>query len=461
LPHSSSARSPSARSLPIPLVSRVGLRLSRWPLPPKTLAAPSEVVATIAAASDGGSWEQAGREAAVLRLEVDGRYSQHLVLTRSGEDAEYRVVLGRLDAGPHRLTITHDPTRSARGISGSSVSRVALLPIVEGDASFAGIAHAPIIHARPGSLERFSDVPLVMWHESEPTPRGIRLRYSVVFSNEDGGTPPDRLMATWGRVTDIEYVYGVELDAGGRVLAAELQGQDHQLLSFAGRREAEHALLHVVTENNMLADRGEAGVRFAPAPVPFDLAGVSREAIMDAQPWIYRVSAQEVRREGRVDAQAAPGSGRIPDPRRFVTVEACAVTEDATLGFAVGIGNAGERRWYASDAGLPHFRIARSAHQFPNGCFRGAVAIPQSTGAADLRAIRFSAFARAPAEAGRPPEKGRARLRRVNAVFLLTEQDTPGPSVLSWQGDVELLADGPPYEIPVKAEPPAPSPETR
>ena len=41
---------------------------------------------------------------------------------------------------------------------------------------------------------------------------GTRLRYSVVFSNEDGGTPADRLLATWGRLTDIEYVYGVELD---------------------------------------------------------------------------------------------------------------------------------------------------------------------------------------------------------------------------------------------------------
>ncbi len=49
---------------------------------------------------------------------------------------------------------------------------------------------------------------------------GRRLRYSVVFSNEDGGTPPDRLMATWGRLTDLEYVYGVELDADGRIAAA-------------------------------------------------------------------------------------------------------------------------------------------------------------------------------------------------------------------------------------------------
>ena len=52
----------------------------------------------------------------------------------------------------------------------------------------------------------------LMWYEMVPTPRGWQFRYSVIFSNEDGGTATDRLMATWGRTTDIEFVYGVEVD---------------------------------------------------------------------------------------------------------------------------------------------------------------------------------------------------------------------------------------------------------
>ena len=39
------------------------------------------------------------------------------------------------------------------------------------------------------------------------------------FTNEDGGTPTDRLMAIWGRTTDIEYLYSVEVDAKGAILA--------------------------------------------------------------------------------------------------------------------------------------------------------------------------------------------------------------------------------------------------
>lgn len=44
------------------------------------------------------------------------------------------------------------------------------------------------------------------------------LEYSLVWSNEDGGTDTPALMARWGRSTDIEWIYRVEVDqAGNRV----------------------------------------------------------------------------------------------------------------------------------------------------------------------------------------------------------------------------------------------------
>lgn len=83
---------------------------------------------------------------------------------------------------------------------------------------------------------------------------------------------------------------------------------------------------------------------------------------MDAEPWTYAVSAREVRREGRVAADARPGSKKVPDPRRFATLEACAETRDATLAFSVGLRDGvGGLRWFDSDARLPEFRIAGRA----------------------------------------------------------------------------------------------------
>ena len=95
------------------------------------------------------------------------------------------------------------------------------------------------MYQRPEYVGRFTDVPVFMWYETEATPRGTRYRYSVIFTNEDGGTPADRLMATWGRTTDIEYVYSVEVDAAGTILEHDYQGPESR--SAAVSRHARSA----------------------------------------------------------------------------------------------------------------------------------------------------------------------------------------------------------------------------
>ena len=367
------------------------------------LQRPAEAVAVIDAACERCDWAVRGREAAVLALSLDGAPSQHLVLSR-GSRAEYRVLLGALGEGEHRLALSLDPRWSARETGAVRVEGVSVEAVAAEDPRHEALAHAPILHTRRGSLDRFSDAPLVGWVEAFPAPDGGReLRYSVVFSHEDGGTPLDRLMATWGRATDIELVYTVDLDAAGRVRRAEYQGKDHVTTPFAGRREASHPVLYVVTRNNMVSDRGPATPRAALAPLPFSLDGVSREAVMDAQPWTYQVSAVEVRREGLVRDGARPGSKRIPDPRRFVFLEACARVSDARLAFDVALRRAdGALRWYASDAGRPDFRVARS------GCFRAGVALPPEASAGDVAALRLRAHTRA-------PRRGRRRCRAARA----------------------------------------------
>jgi hypothetical protein len=365
--------------------------------------------------------------------------------------APYRVLLGRVTPGEHEVRVAPDATLGARGAAAAAVATGGVRTFARDTPEFEALAHAPFLQARPGSVERFSDLPLVAWYETSATAHGRRLRYSVVFSNEDGGTPPDRLMATWGRLTDIEYVYGVEVAPDGARTLSEFQGREHRILPFEGTREAAHPVLHVVTDNNMVDVRGGSAVRVAPVPAAFDLTATSREAVMDAEPWTYRVSAQEARREGRVDDRARPGSKRVPDPRRFATLEACAPAQDAVLAFEVGVRTDAGLRWYASDGGRADFRIARTAVHFPNGCFRGAVALPAGTGASEIAALRVRAHTRRPRKGERalPKGSGRARLTSVNRLFLLDAEDTPGPDLLTWRGDAPLAADGAPYEIAI------------
>ena len=211
------------------------------------LERPAEAVAVITASCERCDWAVRGREAAVLALSLDGVPSQHLVLAR-GARGEYRALLGALGEGEHRLALSLDPRWSARGSGAVRVESVSVEAVAAEDPRHEALAHAPIVHTRKGSLDRFSDAPLVAWVEALPAADGGReLRYSIVFSHEDGGTPLDRLMATWGRATDIELVYAVELDASGRVRRAEYQGKDHVTTPFAGRREGSHPVLYVVT----------------------------------------------------------------------------------------------------------------------------------------------------------------------------------------------------------------------
>jgi len=411
---------------------------------------PSEVVATLTAACERCDWGQPGREAAALVLSVDGKYSQHLILSRGASPADYRVALGGLAAGRHELRIHLDRAASAKQVGRVAVERARFALVPEDGREHAMLAYAPVLHARPDTLERFTDLPLLMWCERETIPGGYRLRYSVIFSNEDGGTPIDRLMATWGRSTDIEYVYSAELDEAGKLAGEEFQGKEHKLLPFRGPHEGTHPLEWVVTDNNMVGDHGDTNRRYALVPEIFDLTEVSREAVMDAHPWTYRVSAEEARREGRVAEDARPGTGKIPDPRRFATLEACGEVHDAALSFALGAaGPGGETRWYESDGGLPRFRIARS------GCFRSAVALPPGE-AERLVALRVRANTRPPQE-GEPPlpaGAGRARLTRINKLFVLGEDDEPEESRYAWTGEADLVAEGPPLERPLRPNAP-------
>ena len=410
------------------------------------LAHAAEAVAVVRASCERCDWGVPGREAAVLKLSLDGSHSQHLVLAR-GVSGEYRVLLGALGEGEHRLVLALDARRSARGTGAVRVEDVRVVAVATDDPGHEALAHAPIVHTRKGSLERFSDAPLVAWVEAFPAADGgHELRYSIVFSHEDGGTPLDQLMATWGRATDIELVYAVELDATGRVRRAEYQGKDHVTKTFAGRREGSHPVLYVVTRNNMLSDRGPATPRIALAPLPFALDSVAREAVMDAQPWTHQLSAAEVRREGRVADGARPGSKRIPDPRRFAFLEACASLSDTRLAFDVALRRpGGVLQWYASDAGRPAFRVARS------GCFRAAVALPRGAAASDVEALRLRAHTRPPrrGEVPLPRGAGAARIERVNLLYGLGKDDRPGPSLFSWTGSSELTPDGLPLELPL------------
>ncbi len=404
-----------------------------------------EAVLTITARCNGCDWRIRGREAAVLKLTVNGIYSQHLVLSRGERPVAYSVLLGHLQPGAHVLVIERDRERSAVSAGDVTIAGVSVRMYSDGMPEHTWLAHAPFVYARPGSVERFSDIPLFMYVE-EVAPASRRYAYTVIFSHEDGGTPTDRLMATWGRSTDIEYIYGVTVSENEEGHHEEFQGADHAILPFKGTRVGSHPLLWVSTVNNMVSDTGPAdAVRFAPAPQFVHLADTSREKVMDDNPWLYSLMTAELYREGRIDPNAAAGSGKVADPRRFGVIEACGAVRDATLAFDLGVeAPNGATVWHASEGGDARFRIMRG------GCFRSAVPLPENTSVTAIKAVRVRAYTRPPrnGEAPLPAGTGEVELQRLNSVFMLDADFEPVRSDLTWTGSLQLRGESPPQVIP-------------
>ena len=268
------------------------------------------------------------------------------------------------------------------------------------------------------------------------------LQDTVIFTNEDGGTPTDRLMATWGRTTDIEFVYGLTTPDGHE----EMQAEGHKWVAFNGPREGTHPILWVSTTNNMVADHGAEGVvRFAPAPQLVSLAGTSREHVMDENAWMYAVTSAEMAREHRLVPRAMAGSGTIVDPRRYVTLEACAQVQDARLAFDVGVKHAGgDTTWLPTDTD-PRFRIERG------GCFRCSSPLPTGVTASDVTGLRIRAYARAPAAGKSPLPAPSVTLNAVTTLFILNDQYLPTPLGLTWNGALNVRTDGTATSIPIQS----------
>ena len=281
--------------------------------------------------------------AAAADIIVNGVRDQTVVVTPGARVPSYAALLGPLAKGSHEVRI--EPSTLWNWPAGLRLTQPSVQVVAEGDKQVDILSNAPAIGVRPDTIGMASDLPLWMYVE-DVTGNGTRwLKYSVIFSNEDGGTPAAALMARWGRTTDIELAYEVEL-RDGRVVQGRYQGPDHRVIPKA-RLEVRPPLLLVSTLNNMFLDRGHpaAVVRLVPEVVQLDRR--TRESVMDDHPWIYRVMAREL---------ASERPEWVADPRDYVYVDM--KLESRGAGIAVGSRAVdGTTRW--SDRGRAELIVSR------------------------------------------------------------------------------------------------------
>ena len=386
----------------------------------KKFSAPaeSEALLDLTASAPGTSWRERGAEAAVATIFLDGQYHQDVILFAGAREFTYQLMLGRVGKGEHSLRVEYNRKHSAARATNIKIVEAKVATIDRAHPDFLPIARAPIIYARPDTIGKFSDIPLLAYFELDRAKTDGRFVYTAIFSNEDGGTQTTALMARWGRTTDIEWVCETRTVEG--TTSVNFQGANHQDSRFAGKFEADHPLMFVTTVNNNFSDHGQSEMRFAPRPIAFDTRNASREEVMDRHPWTYQVMADEMIREEKITQERKPGQ-LINDLRNYVYFDLSSNQTAAALSVAVKLK--GDPIWRASDWGIANYRIDRS------GNFRTTALLPGRARLEDIERIvarcDVKGDPRTRPELSQVPSAS-CDLRSVNKIFVLNDDYQPG-----------------------------------
>jgi hypothetical protein len=407
------------------------------------------------ASAPGTDWGSPGHESAVLDIAVDGRTVANVVTFAGAQPFTYRSALGRVAAGRHTVTVRFDPEKSPPAVEQAKVRDLApsVAPADDLVARYAPILYGRNLPEIAGAYENnHTDVPLLGYHTSSADAAGNRtIEYTVVWSNEDGGTNTPALMARWGRTTDIEWIYRVTVDAQGRRLSDAYQAANHATLPFDGVREADHPLLQTATANNntsAVTDPAQSsGYRFALDTSGVLPAGRAREVEMDLHPWSYQIMAKEMTREGKVEQPGTADTPAMSDQRNYLFAEvkksttypAAPPAPGTWAGTALQVQVRSDARWYASNHDVPDWSIQRDDPAATT------VELPPGTTAADVRAVRAVAVP-VGTNGAPPPSDYRIDVTAINRGFMLTPDDLPGDSFLGWQG-VQTLTPSRPAAI--------------
>ncbi len=402
---------------------------------PFQLDAPAEVVAEVELSAPGSEWGRAGKEAAMAVLTLDNTRTQHIMTFMGQARHTYSVFLGPVEKGTHELKIDRHPDWSARGVQ-LLVHKVTFRQYTPADADYAAVANAPIIHARPNTIGKFTDIPLLMYCERLPDGS---LQYSVIFSNEDGGTSTRGLMARWGRVTDIEYVYQVWPDKSGQPARTLIQTRGHKDVEFRGKRDGLHPLLTVVTDNNMVSDETPTAIRYQQMPIVTSLKNCSRECVMDEYPFTYSLSAHELEREGKLRKFGAVEGQKISAPENYLVVEMRLLNKEARV--AVLVRLADDNFYRMSNLGAHELAIERS------GWARTAIELPPATQPGQVAEIALQCLPETKTEGA-----GSCRIDAISRIFFLNAQQRPDTNLWRPRNDRGpwVLAPGQVRVIPVR-----------
>lgn len=336
------------------------------PAAPPATPVTGQGIVRLMLAAPGTDWGANTPSSVVADVSVDGGATQQIVLFNGATPFVYAGGLGTLTSGPHTVKVAVDAAQSVPG-SGPASIRIHDVELLVADASnprYDTLRYAPIVWGR--STSALHDTPLVEYGSTSPSGGGTTSSYTLTFSHEDTGTAfiPFLESSVWGRMTDIESFFTMTADSSGTptsgtfLSGATPDDYPDTLNAIAEPTDTyttgvwdqgTHGVLRVATGNNDFSQNGTTAFRFRPVPVPAPGPGQPREAVMDTNPWTYRISGEEVAR-WYTNFTTDPSAPEQGDVRQYAYVQ-FDTTGTGVDHLAVDIRLAGDDTWYANDFG--------------------------------------------------------------------------------------------------------------
>jgi hypothetical protein len=352
-------------------------------------------------AAPGTSWSNKKHAAVVVDVSVAKAPTQQIVCFAGSRAFTYAAVFGTLTTGPHRVRIAIDSHLSTAG-AGPRIKVVAarLTVVPAGNPSYLAMRYAPVVFGRPDTAS--SDTPLLTYAEVTGVPGAPvgtkHIAYTTIWSKEDAGTSfvPFLEWGEWGRMADITQTVALDVTPAGKVLDATYNSCGcqapfpdnrtsplEQTMPFEGTAEGTHLMVLNASGNDYQSDTGTSAFRMEQAPVPGPAPGAARETVMDANPWTYRITAEELSR-WYSDGSTVPSSPEIGDSRQYAIVDVASTTAGVSA-VAVAIRLAGSDVWYSNDLGSGY-------PLYTGGHGRTAVKLPLGWESRRISGLRLVAY---------------------------------------------------------------------
>ena len=168
--------------------------------------------------SSNTSWEQENNESAILTVFINDVYNQDIVIYNGENNHYYNQAIGYLNAGEHQIDFYFDYAKSSTEASNIHIESVDFINAFLVDVDPDVFKYSPVLYGRnifAWNESNYTDIPLLMYHEISYSSTIKTITYGIIFSNEDSrvGIGLSDMMLSWGRTTDIEWIYQVSLNS--------------------------------------------------------------------------------------------------------------------------------------------------------------------------------------------------------------------------------------------------------